>query len=266
MAGFALATTVGRGIATTMFVVYLLSGKTSYQFKPNYFWPKLKTVVDIYRVGIASILRMTAGSVAMAVANATAVSFGVIPLAVRGVLFRASSLAFMPIMGLGQGVLPLVGYNYGARKNERVGEVVIKAGLVSFAWGALCWVVVMLFATPIMSIFNTDPQFLAIGTQAFRIFASGFFIVGTQMVLSFFFQGTGRGLASSVTASSRQVIFLIPGLFIFPKLFGLIGLWIVFPVADFLSVILTLVWASIEFQRLGIPFRLRYNQIQLNKD
>ena len=261
MAGFALATTVGRGVATLAYIVYLFSKKTSYQFRPSYFWLKLKTVAEIYRIGIASILRSMAGSISLAVANVTAVSYGTIPLALRSVLFRASSLSHTPIFGLGQGILPLVGYNYGAKKNERVGEVVIKAGLAAFIWGSFCWVIAMLFTTPLISIFNTDPEFIRVGTQALRIWSWGFFISGTQMVLSFFFQGTGRGMASLLTAASRQVLFLIPGLFIFPRLFGLIGLWIAFPVADFLAFVLTLALAGMEFRRLGIPFRLRYPRV-----
>jgi len=161
-------------------------------------------------------------------------------------------------MGLGQGMLPLVGYNFGANQRERVGEVVIKAGLVSFTWGLLWWIVFMLFPSQVMSVFNTDPQFLLEGTQALRIFVLLFFAVGLQMVATFFFQGIGKGLPSLVLASARQVIFLVPGLLIFPQMFGLIGLWVAFPVADALSIMLTLIWTGIEFRRQGIRFRLRY--------
>jgi len=78
------------------------------------------------------------------------------------------------------------------------------------------------------------------------------------MVASFFFQGIGKGFPSLVLASARQVIFLVPGLLIFPRMFGLAGLWVAFPVADALSIVLTLIWTSIEFRRQGIHLRLRY--------
>ena len=259
MAGFALATTVGRGIGISILLVYLISGRSSYRFRPSYFLPKFKIVIEIYRVGISRIVQMSGGMVSHVILNVTAASYGVIPLAVQGILFRASSFAFMPCMGLGQGVLPLVGYNYGAKQKERVGEVVIKSALLSLAWGALCWVVVMLFSTQVLSIFNTDPQFLAEGSRAFRIFASVFFIVGTQMTLAMFFQGIGKGLAALVMASARDVILLIPSVLILPRIFGLTGLWVARPVADGLSIIVTLSWAIIEFRRQGIPFRLRYS-------
>ncbi|MDD5038780.1 MAG: MATE family efflux transporter [Dehalococcoidales bacterium] len=262
MAGFALATTIGRGIGLLIIIIYLISGKSSYRFRPSYFVPRWDIVKEIYRVGISRTIQMGGGMVTHVIANVTAASYGVIPLAVQGVLFRASSFAFMPCMGLGQGILPLVSYNYAAKQKERVGEVVIKAGLLSFAWGSLCWIVVMFFATQVLSLFNTEPQFLDEGSRAFRIFASVFFFVGIQMTLTMFFQGIGRGLPSLIMASARQIIFLIPSVLILPRIFGLNGLWSAHPVADLLSVTVALVWTTVEFRQQEIPFRLRYPKIE----
>ncbi len=257
MAGFALATSVGRAVALIMLVVYLASGKSVYHFKAQYFIPSFKIATDIYRVGASMTLRMGAGSVSQMIASRTAASFGEMPLAVVGVLFRASGFAFTPCMGLGQGMLPLVGYNYGAHKKERVGEVVIKSSATGFLWGVFCWIVAMIFAVPVMSLFNTDPAFLEAAAPAFRIFALGFFTVGLQNILSFFFQGIGKAFASLVVTSSRQLLFLIPCLLLIPWLFGVNGLWAAYPVADTLSLILTVVWTGIEFREMGIPFSWR---------
>jgi len=201
---------------------------------------------------------MGAMAIVMALANTIAASFGVIPLAVLGVVFRLARFAFMPTMGLGQGMLPLIGFNFGAKQIERVGEVVIKAGSVCLVWGLFCWLVFMLFPAQVISAFNANPQFLAEGTRTLRIFVLFFFAVQFQIIAGFFFQGIGKGVPSLVIASARQFIFLIPGLLIFPGLFGLTGLWIAFPVADALSILLTLIWTSAEFRRQGIRFRLQY--------
>jgi putative MATE family efflux protein len=259
VAGAAAATVIGRSVGSLIFLAYFLSKRTSFRFRPSYFLLDLQILIDIYRVGVASMARGAAGSVAQVLTNRIAASFGVIPLAIRGVLFRSASFAFMPCMGLGQGALPLIGYNFGARQKERVGEVVIKAGLAGLIWGVLCWVAVMLFSTQIMSIFNTDPQFLLEGSRALRIFALIFFGIGIQMLLSFFFQGIGQGLPSLVLASARQIVFFLPSLLILPRLFGLTGLWVAFPVADALSTVLSLVWTGVEFRRQGIRFRLHYD-------
>ena len=258
VAGAATATVIARSIGGLIFLVYFISGRTSYRFRLGYFLLNLKILAEIYRVGMASIVRMTAGSLVMGLNNRIAASFGVIPLAVVGVVIRFARFTFMPTMGLGQGMMPLVGYNFGAKQKERVGEVVIKAGLASLAWGLLCWVVVMLLPSKLMSIFSADPQFLLEGAPALRIFALLFFAVGIQRILSFFFQGIGKGLPSLVLTSS-PFIFRLPGLLILPQIFGLAGLWAAFPVADALSIILTLIWTGIEFRRQGMRFRLRYS-------
>jgi Na+-driven multidrug efflux pump len=257
IAGAALGTTIGRAVGVAVLLIYLGLGKSIYQFKPSYFRPRLGIVTEIYRVGISQTVRAGSASISQAIANNVTAAFGVIPLAVLGVVFKVNMIVFSVCMGIGQGMLPLVGYNFGAQHKERIGEVVVKAGLISFLWGALCWVVVTLFPTQIMSLFGTDPNFLVEGTRALRIFALGFFAVGLQNNLSFFFQGIGKAVPSLIVSSSRNLIFLIPNLLIIPRLFGLTGLWIAYPLADALSVLLSLAWAAIMFRNLKIPFHLR---------
>ncbi len=256
IAGAALGTTFGRAAGVGVLLLYLGLGKSIYQFKPSYFKPNLKIIIEIYRVGISSIVMAGAGSVSQAVANNVAASFGIIPLAVLGVVFRVNMLALAVCMGISQGMLPLVGYNFGAQKKERVGEVIIKASLVSFMWGVMCWAVITLFPAQIASLFGTDPDFLAGGALALRLFALGSFTIGLQGILRSFFQGIGKGLPSLVVSASRQLLFLIPCLLIMPKLLGVTGLWIAYPMSDFFSFTLSFTWAVTEFRRLKIPFQL----------
>jgi putative MATE family efflux protein len=258
VAGAALATVIGHGVGILIFLYYFLSGRSAYHFGFRKFWPNKTIISAIYRVGMASIFRMGALAVVMALANTIAASFGVIPLAVLGVVFRLARLAFMPTMGLGQGMQPLVGFNFGAKHKERVGEVVVKAGLLGLGWGLFCWLIFMLFPTQVVSAFNSDPRFVAEGVRTLRIFVLLFFAVQLQILVSFFFQGIGKAIPSLILASARQVIFLIPGLLILPRLYGVVGLWIAFPVADVLSMLLTFIWIGIEFRNQGMPLQLRY--------
>jgi putative MATE family efflux protein len=257
IAGAALGTTVGRSIGVSVLLIYLGLGKSIYQFKPRYFLPKLRILTEIFSVGISQTVRAGSGAISIGIANNVAASFGVIPLAVLGVIDKVQMVILAVSIGIGQGMLPLVGYNFGAQKKERVGEVVVKAGLISFMWGALCWVVVTLFPAQIMSLFGMDPSFLAGGVLALRLFALGFFTIGVQNNLSAFFQGIGKATSSLVVASSRHLIFLVPCLLIMPSIFGLTGLWTAYPMADFLSLVLSLTWMVIAFRNLKIPFRLR---------
>ncbi len=258
IAGAAIATVIGRGVGVVIILVHFISGRTQYRFKPQYFLPSPKLVIKFYRVGFASTARLSGMSLVIAMANTIAVSFGVIPLAVLGVVFRLARFIFMPTMGLGQGMLPLVGYNFGAKQKERVGEIVIKSGMLVLGWGLLCWSALMLFPSKIMMVFNSDPQFLVVGAPALRLFTMFLFITQLQIIASFFFQGIGKGKAAMILASARPVIFLVPALLILPRLFGLNGLWAAFPVADALSMLLTIVWTIREFHKQGIPIRFRY--------
>jgi Na+-driven multidrug efflux pump len=262
IAGAAFATAVGRSLGVIALLFHLLSGKTAYHFRPRYFIPDFKIFVDIYRVGFASIARRTCGSISHVVANRVAEPFGVVPLAILGVIFRASSLANQPSMGLGQGMLPLVAYNYGAKKPARIGEAVTKSVLVSFIWSSLCWVVAMLLATNVMAIFNADPDFLAEGTRAYRIFSLAFFTVGSQQILGYFFQGIGKGMPALILGLSRQLLCMVPLLILLPPIFGLSGLWAAYPLADLMGLIMALVWTRSAFKELGIPFSLRYLKAQ----
>ena len=257
IAGAALGTTIGRGIGVSILLIYLASGKSIYRFKPSYFLPNLKTVTEIYSVGMSQTVRASGVSVSQILASRAAASFGVVPLAVLGVILKVNSIVFSFCIGIGQGMLPLVAYNFAAQKKERVGELVVKAGLTSTLWGALWWVVATLFSTQVMSVFDTNPVFLAGGPPALQIFAWGFFTLGLQHNLSSFFQGIGRSVPSLIVASSRHIIFLIPCLLIMPSTFGSTGLWAAYPLAGALSLALTLAWTGIAFRSLGIPFRLR---------
>ncbi len=263
VAGAALGTTVGRAAGVSVLLAYLGLGKSIYQFKPGYFLPKLRILTGIYSVGFSQTVRTASSSISLGIANNVAASFGVIPLAVLSVIFKVQSVVLAVCTGIGQGMLPLVGYNFGAQKKERVGEVVVKAGLISFTWGFLSWIVVTLFPAQIMSLFGVDPNFLAGGTTALRLFALGFFAIGVQNNLSAFFQGIGRATPSLMVASSRQLIILVPCLLIMPGVFGLAGLWAAYPVADFLSLVLSLTWTVVVFRSLQIPFRLRSTQSSL---
>ncbi len=265
IAGAAFATSVGRGIGVSILLFYLFSGRSAYRFKPSYFLPNLKITMEIYRVGASQTARMAGGCLSQIIAATTAASFGELPLALVGIVMKASSFAFTVCMGLGQGMLPLVGYNYAAGKKDRVGELVIKASTSGFIWSALMWVAAMLFTTQILSIFSTDPNFLAVGTPAFRIFALGFFTVGTQTILTYFFQGIGKAIPALVVSSSRQLLCLAPCLFILPRIFGLTGLWAAYPVADTISIVITLIWMGIEVRNLGIPISLRSKRLVLQK-
>jgi putative MATE family efflux protein len=254
--GAALGTVVGRACGVSVLLAYLVLGKSIYQFKASYFMPKLKTLTGIYSIGLSQTLRAGSSSISLGIANNIAASFGVIPLAVLGVADRVQMVVFSVFGGISQGILPLVGYNFGAQKKDRVGEIVVKAATISLAWGALCCLVVTLIPTLILSPFGTDPDFIAGGIPAIRLFAVGFLALGVQSNLGSFFQGIGKAIPALIVSSSSQLIFLVPCLLTIPAAFGLIGLYAAYPTASFLALTLSVTWTAVTFRRLKIPFPL----------
>jgi putative MATE family efflux protein len=248
IAGAALGTLIGRAIGSAFLTPYL-AFKTIYKFKPAYFKPNYRTVADIYSIGASSTLRMVAVSISQILACIAASSFGTVPLAVLGVLFRINRLNFAFCIGLSQAVVPLVGYNYGAQKKERVREIVVKAISVGFAWGTLWYAAVMLFPTQTLLLFTTDPEFLSVGASALQIFAIAFLTM-SEVIISAFFQGIGKATSALIVTSARQIIFLIPCLLTLPYTLGLNGLWLAYPLAGILALALGLTLTVLEFQKL----------------
>jgi putative MATE family efflux protein len=248
IAGAALGTLIGRAIGLALLTPYL-AFKTIYRFKLAHFKPDYKTITDIYSVGASSSLRAIAVSISQMLACIAASSFGTIPLAVLGVLFRINRLNFALCIGLNQAVVPLVGYNYGAQKGERIREIVVKAISVGAAWGTLWYVIAMLFPAQTLSLFTTDPEFLSMGAPALQIYAITF-LTTSEVIISGFFQGLGKAKSAIIITSARQFIFLIPFLLTLPYTIGLNGLWLAYPLAGILALALGLTLTFLEFQKL----------------
>jgi Na+-driven multidrug efflux pump len=145
--------------------------------------------------------------------------------------------------------VPLVGYNYGAQKQNRVREIAFKAISIGAAWGALWYVIVMLFPAQTLELFTTDPEFLRTGVSALQIFAITF-LTTSEVIISGFFQGLGKAKSAIIITSARQFIFLIPCLLTLPYIIGLNGLWLAYPVAGILALALGLTLTFLESQKL----------------
>ena len=260
ISGAATATVIARGIGALIFIYYFVSGRSSAHFRLRYFMPNLSVLKDIYRVGFASMVRMGGWSILMIFVNRLAISYGVTTIAILGVINRANSFARMPSFGISQGMMPLVGYNYGAGKMDRVGEVFSKATRAALVWGAIYVSVILAFPRPILSVFNSEAEFLEQGITAIRIFSVAYLTQGPYFNSSAFFQAIGKGMASLIIGVAREFLLILPLIYLLTYLLGYMGIWITFPVADFLAVVLALVWVTTQGRRLGIHFHLRYSK------
>jgi putative MATE family efflux protein len=251
--GAAIATVIASAVAAVLYVFYFAGPGSGYHFRPRDFLPWPRIWGRIYAVGAPSMTIQLSGSIASLIANNTIAAFGSLPLASYGVAFRLLSLGVMPCLGIGQGVLPLAAYNYGAGKLQRVRAVVLRGALAATAITTGFSLLFIAFPGFFASIFNREPDFLRLTTHGLRIAPLAFATVGIAVVSTSLFQAVGRALPAMFLSLARQFIFYLPALLLLAHFFGVEGFWFALPVADLLSAVASAIWAAVMFHRLGIP-------------
>jgi putative MATE family efflux protein len=244
--GAALATTISQVVTSFMSLYFLLFSQSKYRLKWAYLIPDLSIMNSIYKVGIPSSVVSIAMSLVLTVYNNKLAGFGHLALAALGLGFRINGVLVMIFFGIGHGVMPTVGFNYGASNYERLEEVVKSAVRLSAMIGAVSCLLTEIFARPILMAFTNDPELLSIAVPALRIYVATQVLVGPMIVWINMFNGAGKGLTSMVLLLSRQIIFLIPLIYILPVHFGLNGVWMAQPVADLLTFFIVLFWTRKE--------------------
>ncbi len=238
--GAGMATAISMGITTIWVMSHFFNKKNFLHFKKNCFRLEWKTISSIISIGMSPFLMQLAACFVNILMNNTLKKYGG-DFAV-GAFGVASSLGLVLIMffvGLNQGMQPVAGYNYGAKKYDRVMKslkyTIFAASIVSVL-GACAAIFV---PHALVKIFTTDEELTHIASNGLRIFMSCFFFVGFQAVVTNFFQCIGMAWKSIFLSLSRQCLLLIPCLIILPKYFGLNGVWAAGAVSDLLSALMT---------------------------
>ncbi len=169
-----------------------------------------------------------------------------------GVAFRVYLFALIPLLGVGQGLQPAVGMNYGAGNLSRVKDIYVVFTLIATGLAALAWLTLMLFPRGVLSWFITDPKVIDWGYNYFRLMLSTFFLAGLNITTVVLFQALGRSVKAGTIAVMRQIVFFFSLLALLPLFFGTIGVWLTMPVSDVLTVLLSLVLLAYEFRRLRV--------------
>ncbi len=168
---------------------------------------------------------------------------------------RVSDLAFMPIIGAGHGLLPIVGFSLGARLWSRLWGAVRLACVGLVALLAVATVVLEIFTPQAIAVFNSDPELLEIAIPGMRIFMSTLVLIGPSIMFITTFQGLGKGKTAMVLSLARQFIFFVPVLLILSRVMGLTGAWLSIPISDGLGTIVAGLWLFREYklqQRSGL--------------
>jgi len=238
--GAALATVLSQASMAVYLVYYFLSGKSTMRWKLPNMKPNFSILKEIFTVGASEFARLSAGSImVVTLNNSLALYGGDMAIAVFGVLFRLLSFLFMPMFGIVQGLQPIVGFNFGAGKYQRVKEAVKLGVLVTTSIALLGFTILQVYPREIISVFTNDPTLIQSGILPLRWVVLAFPLVGFQIIAAGMFQALGKALPSFILSLMRQIIFLIPLVLILPLYLEVDGIWLAFPVADSLSAIVT---------------------------
>ncbi len=251
--GAAYATIVSQFTGFLYGFIYFIRGKSNLNFKLVYFRLKIEYIKEIVLLGLSTFIRQIGTSImALAVNNMVKIYGGDLAIAAFGMINRLLTMVLMPIFGMNQGLQPIIGYNYGAKKIHRVKEVLKVAIIITTLIGFCFSLFALLFTRQLLSIFTTEPDLLNIAEMALRIIISSMFLLGLQTCGTTYFQALGNSVASILLGMSRQFILLIPLVLLLPSFLGLMGVWLAFPLADILASIITLIWLINNIKKLKI--------------
>jgi len=240
--GAALATVIAQLISALYFVSYYLSGKSFLKIHSRNLVIEFGILKAILAIGIASFARLVATSLSAIFVNRMLVAYGGdYAVATFGIVHRIMMFALMPGIVIGGGLQPILGFNYGAKRYDRA----LRAIKIAMAAATACCIVVFLVLyfspEPFIRIFTPDNELISLGSYAAKRLFLAMPLIGFIMVGSLVFQSIGKAAKSFITATARPFLFLIPLIFILPRLLQLDGVWWAFPIADALTFTLTLV-------------------------
>jgi putative MATE family efflux protein len=240
--GAAIATIIAQSISFIYVVAYFYSGKSSLQIRLCHLRPDLPLIKEMVAVGAAPFIRHVADSLVGVVINNSLVLYGGdLALSTYGIINRLLMFKAMPLFGVIQGMQPIIGFNCGAGKYQRVKEAISLSLIVNTVIGTVGFALAMLFPQQIIGFFTSDQTLLDMGQKALKITISMVPVIGVHVVGTGLFQALGRAKISFGLALLRKTFLLIPLVLILPKIadLGLMGVWAAFPISDLLATVIT---------------------------
>ena len=249
VAGAAYATVAGQIFAMFMGIVFL---KRNRHLSVRLLRPRIyrDSAQDIIKVGLPAVIMQGIGTIMTSLMNAILITFDVLATTVFGVYFKLQSFVFMPIFGMNSGLMPILGYNYGAKNKPRMMRA-LKLGIVfAFIFMSLGTLIFNLFPDALLGLFNASDSLKSLGEVALRLISLSFPLAAISIILGALFQAMGDGFYSMVVSVVRQLFILIPCAWLFGRLFGLNAVWFSFLTAEVFALVLSLFFFRKELRKL----------------
>lgn len=251
MKGAALATIISQGLSFIWVVYYFFSKSSTNKFRKKYFKPDFGIIREIISFGIPDSALQFASSFLNVLLNRNLFAYGGdIAVSAMGIVHSLMMLLLLPIIGLRQGLQPIISFNFGAKQYNRVIHAAKLGIITATCMSTFSYIITRIFPTQLISMFNRDGDLLAFGEQAVKLWFFFMPVIGFQIIGSSFFQAIGKYKSAMFLTLTRQIIFLIPSILIFPKIWGIEGLLKAAPFADFMSFLLTFTWFYLGLRNL----------------
>jgi len=251
--GAALATVVSMFFMSVWVLLHFLKGNSVVKLYLKNMKLRANIVWDILSIGMAPFSMQIAASVVQGLLNTQLVNYGNdIAVAANGIIMSVSSIILMSVIAVNMAIQPIIGFNFGAKNFERVKETLYKGIVFGSVIAFLGFIIVQSFPGAIVKLFNdSDIRLYEIGTRGLTIGMSLVFLIGFQVVMGNYFQSTGKAKLAMFISLLRQVIVLIPMLFVLPQFFGLDGVWMSMPVSSFVSALIVVYFFRKEQLKLN---------------
>lgn len=256
IAGAAWATVISQLVGAVMVVLYLRRFRTV-KLSRDCFRPRWEYCHRVMALGMAPCFNQLAMMVVQVVLNNSFTYYGAlsfygsdIPLAINGIVAKVNMFFFAFCIGMSQGLQPIVGFNYGARKYDRVREAYLKMAVAATLVCVVALLVYQIFPHAILTLFGGGSEnYYAFGERFFRIYFFGIFLAGIQPISANFFTAIGKPKHGVFLSLTRQIIFLLPLVILLPQFFGIDGILFAAPIADAISAVVTVAFIAKELKR-----------------
>lgn len=254
IAGAAIATIIGQ-ICAGIFA-FILNMKKNHEINIEFnkiLKPDFKVIRTILSVGIPSMIMAAIGSVMTFGMNKILIVFSSTAVAVFGVYFKLQSFVFMPVFGLNNGMVPIISYNYGAEKKDRLLKTIKLGVCYAVAIMLIGLTLIQLFPDKMLLLFDASEHMLSIGVPALRIISLSFIFAGIAIVFSSTFQALGNGILSMLISFARQLLALLPSAYLLSKLGDVNLVWWSFPIAEIVSITVSVIFFIHMYKKVIKP-------------
>lgn len=229
--GAAIATVLGQfcGMIFCLCLIFFKSHAVKISFKNFKIQPEI--IKSIYAVGFPSIIMQSIGSIMILGLNAI-LSVSPTHVTVLGVYYKLQSFVFMPCFGLNQGIMPIIGYNFGAKNRKRMYSALKRGLIIAIIIMSIGTVVMWTIPEKLISLFGGEEDLMLVGVPAFRTISICFIPAAAGILFTTLFQAVGKGVRSLIMSFCRQLVLILPIAFVISKTLGLNYVWAAFPIAE----------------------------------